>query len=280
MTTMTSMQNDLIDIGINLTSSQYRADVDQVIQHAYAAQVLQMVITGTSEQESQQALQLGDKYDPALQHLFSTAGVHPHHAKDWSSHTHATVSTLLQNPRVKAVGECGLDFNRNFSPRAAQEKAFNEQLALAVTLQKPVFMHERDAAETFCAILRDYRDQLSSGVVHCFTGEKKALFAYLDMDLHIGITGWICDERRGLHLQELVKAIPANRLMLETDGPYLLPRTLKEKPDNRRNEPAYLPEVCRIVSKCRGETPQHTASQTSQNARAFFNLPMPKQHHV
>lgn len=271
---MTLLQSYLIDIGINLTSSQYRTDVDQVIKRAYASQVSQMVITGTSELESQLALQLGDKYDPTLQHLFSTAGVHPHHAKDWNSHTHATISALLQNPRVKAVGECGLDFNRNFSPRAAQEKAFNEQLALAVALQKPVFMHERDAADTFCAILRDYRDQLSSAVVHCFTGEKKALFAYLDMDLYIGITGWICDERRGLHLQELVKAIPANRLMLETDGPYLLPRTLKEKPDNRRNEPAYLPEVCRIVAQCRAETPQHTAWQTSQNAREFFNLPM------
>ena len=134
-------------------------------------------------------------------------------------------------------------------------------------------MHERDACERFIAILREFRDQLPAAVVHCFTGEKKDLFSYLDLDLHIGITGWICDERRGLHLQTLVKDIPAGRLMLETDGPYLLPRTLKNKPADRRNEPAFLPEVLSVTAACRGVTPQVLAAQTTACAKAFFNLP-------
>lgn len=267
------MNDYLIDIGINLTSERFRHDVSEVLQRAYAARVQQMVVTGTSERESYRALELCQQYDSQEQHLFSTAGVHPHHAKDWGYETATVIKQLLQSPTVKAVGECGLDFNRDFSPRPVQEKVFEQQLALAVELQRPVFMHERDACERFIAILREFRDQLPAAVVHCFTGEKKDLFSYLDLDLHIGITGWICDERRGLHLQALVKDIPADRLMLETDGPYLLPRTLKNKPADRRNEPAFLPEVLSVTAACRGVTPQVLAAQTTACAKAFFNLP-------
>lgn len=267
------MDHNLIDIGINLTSERFKHDLKEVLQRAYAAQVAQMVITGTSERGSQQAHKLCEHYDLKKQHLFSTAGVHPHGAKNWGCETEAVIKGLLQCATVKAVGECGLDFNRDFSPRSVQEKVFAQQLALAVKLQRPVFMHERDAAERFLAILRDYRDQLPAAVVHCFTGEKKELFAYLDLDLHIGVTGWICDERRGLHLQELVKNIPVNRLMLETDGPYLLPRTLRDKPVDRRNEPAFLPEVLRVVAQCRQDSEAVVAAQTTANAQAFFGLP-------
>ena len=270
---MKKIRNNLIDIGINLTSERFRDDLNEVLERAFAANVVQMVITGTSEKESSNAAYLCGRYDPEGRRLFSTAGVHPHHAKDWSSSTLAALRQLFEMPCVKAVGECGLDFNRNFSPAAIQEKVFEQQLALAAELRRPVFMHERDAAERFRAILRDYRDHLPAAVVHCFTGQRKELFAYLDLDLHIGMTGWICDERRGMHLQSLVKEIPANRLMLETDGPYLLPRTLTSKPANRRNEPAFLPEVLRVVAQCRQETPEAVARQTTQCAQAFFGLP-------
>lgn len=267
------MRHYLVDMGINLTSSQYRSDVKEVIDRAYKANVLQMVVTGTSEKESEKALQLCEKYDPVAQRLFCTAGVHPHNAKDWNNACESTIKAYLDHPRVKALGECGLDFNRNFSPKAEQEKAFANQLALAVEVCKPAFMHEREASDTFLGILREYQDVLCAGVVHCFTGEKKDLYAYLDMDLFIGITGWICDERRGLHLQQLVKDIPAERLMIETDGPYLLPRTLKDKPVSRRNEPAYLAEVCKTVAQCRGESFEKVMQQTTENAKLFFNLP-------
>lgn len=263
----------LVDIGINLTHHSFEKDLEVVLDRAYQSQVLQMVITGTSEQESEQALQLCQQQDKTGKQLFSTAGIHPHNAKDWHTETRSTLKTLLQHPSVTAVGECGLDFNRDFSPRAIQEQVFEEQLALAVELGKPIFMHERDADERFIAILKAFRDNLTAAVVHCFTGEKKALYNYLDMDLHIGITGWICDERRGQHLQSLVKNIPTGRLMLETDGPYLLPRTLKIKPKDRRNEPAFLTEVLKTVAQHRQETPQETAQHTTNCARSFFSLP-------
>lgn len=267
-------QPSLIDIGINLTNKSFKKDLTQVLERAYQAEVLQMVITGTSEQESKQAFQLCQEYDKTATQLFSTAGIHPHHAKDWHSETLTTLKQLLAEPTVKAVGECGLDFNRDFSPRPVQERVFEEQLTLAIELGKPVFMHERDADDRFIAILKQYRDQLSAAVIHCFTGEKKVLYQYLDMDLHIGITGWICDERRGEHLQHLVKDIPTGRLMIETDGPYLLPRTLKTKPQDRRNEPAFLPEVLNTVARCRQETTQQTAMHTTACAQAFFKLPI------
>jgi len=174
---------------------------------------------------------------------------------------------------VRAVGECGLDFNRDFSPRPQQEKVLEEHLALAVELQLPVFLHERDANQRLLEILKDYRDHLPAAVVHCFTGEQAALFSYLDLDLHIGITGWICDERRGTHLHPLVREIPRGRLMLESDAPYLLPRTLRPKPKNGRNEPAYLPEVLREVALHRNETMEDLALHSTACARRFFGLP-------
>jgi TatD DNase family protein len=146
-------------------------------------------------------------------------------------------------------------------------------LALAVELKLPVFLHERDANQRLLEILKDYRDHLTAAVVHCFTGEQQALFSYLDLDLHIGITGWICDERRGTHLHPLVREIPRERLMLESDAPYLLPRTLRPKPKNGRNEPAYLPEVLREVALHRNESMEDLARHSTACARRFFGLP-------
>ncbi|MNE02697.1 Tat-linked quality control protein TatD [compost metagenome] len=171
------------------------------------------------------------------------------------------------------MGECGLDFNRDFSPRPQQERALEEQLALACELGRPVFLHEREASERLLAILGEFRDRLPAAVVHCFTGEKRALYAYLDLDLHIGITGWICDERRGSHLHPLVREIPAGRLMLESDAPYLLPRTLRPRPKHGHNEPAFLSEVLNEVARHRNETPETLAAHSTACARAFFGLP-------
>jgi len=263
----------LIDIGVNLTHPSLAEQREALLARAYAAGVQQMLLTGTSLGESQHALELCRQLDSNAEHLFSTAGIHPHDASSWNSDSYAALKALLAEPRVRAVGECGLDFNRDFSPRPQQELVLEQQLALAVELQLPVFLHERDADERLLAILRHYRDQLPAAVVHCFTGEKRALFNYLDMDLHIGITGWICDERRGSHLHPLVKEIPRGRLMLESDAPFLLPRSLRPKPKNGRNEPAFLVEVLREVALHRGETEQVLAAHSSAAAQAFFNLP-------
>ncbi len=263
----------LIDIGVNLTHPTFSSDPSAVVERAKAAGVMQMVLTGTSLADSEAALMLCRQLDESRLHLFSTAGVHPHDASQWTTDSLSQLRGLLGEPETRAVGECGLDFNRDFSPRPQQERALEEQLQLAVELQLPVFLHERDASERLVAILRPFRDQLSAAVVHCFTGEKPALYAYLDLDLHIGITGWICDERRGTHLHPLMKDIPEGRLMLESDAPYLLPRSLRPKPKSGQNQPAYLPEVLREVALHRGESEVQLAEHTTRCARAFFGLP-------
>ncbi|WAH57210.1 TatD family hydrolase [Pseudomonas silvicola] len=265
----------LIDIGVNLTNASFHEKHQAVLERAYAAGVAQLMLTGTEIACSEQSLALCEQLDESATRLFSTAGIHPHHASDWTATTERQLRDLLAQPRVRAVGECGLDFNRDFSPRPQQEKVLEQHLALAVELQRPVFLHERDASVRLLEILKDFRDQLPAAVVHCFTGEQKALFSYLDLDLHIGITGWICDERRGTHLHPLVGNIPRGRLMLESDAPYLLPRTLRPKPKNGRNEPAYLPEVLHEVARHRGESAEDLAAHTTACARAFFSLPTP-----
>ncbi|NRH29179.1 TatD family hydrolase [Pseudomonas sp. MS19] len=263
----------LIDIGVNLTHPSLAEQLDSIISRAYDSNVMQMVLTGTDLAGSELSLELCRALDANGQQLFSTAGIHPHSASEWNSDCRQQLRNLLREPEVRAVGECGLDFNRDFSPRPQQEKVLEEHLELAVELNMPVFLHERDADQRLLEIVANYRDHLPAAVVHCFTGEKRALFNYLDLDLHIGITGWICDERRGTHLHSLVPNIPKGRLMLETDSPFLLPRTLRPKPKNGRNQPAFLTEVLREVALHRNESLEALAAHTTATARQFFSLP-------
>ena len=264
---------DWIDIGVNLTDKAFIKDRSAVLERAWKAGISQMLLTTTSLDHADQVIEYCSEFP---QRLFATAGVHPHGAKQWQADSNQQLKRLSADPAVKAIGECGLDFNRDFSPRNAQIKALEDQLSIAAESRLPVFLHERDASETFVAVLRDFRDQLSGAVVHCFTADQKALYAYLDLDLHIGITGWICDERRGTHLHPLMRDIPAGRLMLETDAPWLLPRSMADKPKNRRNEPAFLLEVAQCVAQCRGESLQQLESHTSETARTLFDLPTPE----
>ena len=266
----------LVDIGVNLTHPTFAQSPRAVLDRAYAAGVAQLVLTGTSLNESEAALELCRELDEGQHRLFCTAGVHPHDASQWTSESTSRLKALLAEPEVRAVGECGLDFNRDLSPRGQQERALEEQLQLAVESGLPVFLHERDANERLVKILKPFRDQLSAAVVHCFTGEKRALYSYLDLDLHIGITGWICDERRGTHLHPLMGDIPATRLMLESDAPYLLPRTLRPKPKGGQNEPAFLPEVLREVARHRNVSELELAETTTECARSFFRIGAPE----
>jgi TatD DNase family protein len=256
----------LIDIGTNLTHPAFHADLDAVLARAHAAGVTRMLVTGTSVQESTAALALVKPRDG----LYCTAGVHPHNASECNDTTIPALRVLAQHPKVVAIGECGLDFNRNYSPHPDQEKWFRAQVELAVELQKPLFLHSRDAADDFVRVLKGHA--LPRAVAHCFTGEKADLHAYLDLGLYIGITGWICDERRGAHLLQLVKEIPADRLMLETDAPYLTPRSMRPQPKARRNEPAFLPHVLKTVAEALGKPQEEVAAQTTRNAQAFFGL--------
>lgn len=262
----------MIDIGVNLTGKAFGGDRGAVLDRAQAVGVSGVIVTGTTVDESRAAVALCAER-PTFLHC--TAGVHPHHAKDWTATSSAALRELTSEPAVVAVGECGLDYNRNYSPPAAQRDAFDAQLALAVDVRLPVFLHERDAAEDFRRAVAEHRGGLVDGVVHCFTGNEDALRAYLDLDLHIGLTGWICDERRGKELFDLARLIPSNRLLIETDAPYLLPRTIRPRPRSRRNEPAYLTWVRDRVAEARDESPQAVAQSTAANARRFFRLPQP-----
>lgn len=259
-----------IDIGANLTHDSFDGDREAVIARAAAAGVAQIIVTGATVPGSRCALELARAH---AGRLFATAGVHPHHAGELSSAQLPALRSLLQEPAVVAVGECGLDYFRNFSPRAAQRAAFELQLQLAAECGKPVFLHQRDAHEDFIAALREYRAALKGAVAHCFTAGERELDAYLELGLSIGITGWFCDERRGAHLAALVARIPVQRLMLETDAPYLLPRDLVPPAPTRRNEPMYLPHIGSAVARARGESPAACAAHTSAHARQFFALP-------
>jgi TatD DNase family protein len=255
----------LVDIGANLTHAAFRADLGAVLQRAREHGVGQIIVTGTSVAESRHAVELAQAHG-----LHATAGVHPHHARECDDSTIPSLREIAAHPRVVALGECGLDFNRNYSPHPDQERWFEAQLGLARQLGKPVFLHSRDAHPRFAQVLK--ANDVAAGVAHCFTGEAAELRAYLDLGLYVGITGWICDERRGAHLLELVKEIPGDRLLVETDAPYLTPRDLHPQPKARRNEPAFLPHVLRAVARARGEAPEALAEATTRNARRLFRL--------
>jgi TatD DNase family protein len=261
---------DLLDIGANLGHESFQSDFDAVLQRASEHGVNRMVVTGATRDGSAHALRMA-AFHPGK--LWTTAGVHPHHAIDYDDATDEALREWMSDPLVRAVGETGLDYNRNYSPRDVQLRAFERQLKIAVDVQKPLFLHQRDAHGDFVALLRRYRDKVPAAVVHCFTDSAEALRDYLALDCHIGITGWICDERRGTHLRELVREIPSNRLMLETDAPYLLPRSVRPQPAHRRNEPMYLKHICEEVARDRGEAAEVTAANSTATAEAFFGLP-------
>jgi TatD DNase family protein len=251
----------LVDIGANLTHNAFRDDLDAVLARAREAGVETIIVTGTTVEESRRAATLS---------LPFTAGVHPHHARDCGPDTISQLKDLSKNPNCVAIGECGLDFNRNYSPHPDQEKWFVAQLELGLELGKPLFLHSRDAHPRFAEVLKNCK--VKKAVAHCFTGEREELKAYVELGLYIGITGWICDERRGKHLLELVREIPRDRLLLETDAPYLTPRDLRPQPKARRNEPAFLPHILHTVARALGRPAEEVAAETTRNARTLFSL--------
>lgn len=260
---------DLIDIGANLTHDSFDRDRAEVLERAAAAGVRRLIVTGTSVTASLQAAALCEIHP---QTLFATAGIHPHHARDFDVHAGNALRALLANPAFVAVGECGLDYFRDFSPRDAQRRAFEAQLELAAETGKPVFLHERDAHADFVAQLKPARSALAGGVAHCFTGGTAELDAYLALELHVGITGWVCDERRGQALRTAVPHIPLDRLLLETDAPYLLPRDLPAPPRDRRNEPAHLAHVLERVAALMNLPSDEVAAAATANAERLFGL--------
>lgn len=258
------MHNNLIDAGVNLTNHQFDDQHQQVLDRAAAAGVTKMLIIGCDVATSIQSVELAIKYQQ-----YATAGVHPHDARMATEQLESQLTELAKNQQVIAIGECGLDYNRDFSPRAVQRSVLRRQLALAEQLNLPVYLHERDASDDMLSILKEFKVR---GVLHCFTGDAIALQGYLDLGLYIGITGWVCDERRGKALQQLVPSIPLNRLLIETDSPFLIPRTVTPKPKSRRNEPALLSYVCETIAQLYDVAPHSVEKYTSDNFYRVFAL--------
>ena len=259
----------MIDIGANLTNRAFAGDLDAVLERAWTSGVERIVVTGTDVDSSERAIELCAR---APARLFSTVGVHPHDSAGVTADWIDSLEHLARQRCVRAIGECGLDFDRNYSPQDVQRRVFDAQLALAGRLGLPVFVHDRDAGAAVGELLARHRSTLRDAIVHCFTGDTATLRAYLDLDCHIGITGWICDERRGLDLAAIAPRIPDERLLIETDAPFLLPRTLTPRPANRRNEPAYLVWIARRLAEVRGQTVEHVCATTAANARRVFAI--------
>ena len=272
----------LIDIGVNLTSPRFEADRAEVLARASEAGLEALIITGVDVESSARALELclEQRAHPARLDeptLYSTAGVHPHDSGALKPDDLQRLHALHKaHPSlIVAVGECGLDYDRDYSPRAAQRACFEAQLALAVELQRPLFLHERAAHEDFYAMLKEAGAEVCErAVVHCFTGSERSLRRYLELGCSIGITGWLCDERRGGELRELAPLIPLNRLLVETDAPYLTPRSLRPKPKKGRNEPAALPHVVATLAALRGEPLERVWRESTHNATRLFQLPL------
>jgi TatD DNase family protein len=261
---------DLIDIGVNLAHDSFDHDRPEVISRAAAAGVRRLIVTGSTVASSKAALDLALEYPGRL---FSTAGVHPHHASEFGPGAAADLVGIAAHPAVVAIGECGLDYFRDFSPRPLQRRAFERQLGLAAATGKPVFLHQRDAHADFLAILRGQIADLTGGVAHCFTGTRAEMEDYLALGLYIGLTGWICDERRGEALRAAVPALPLDRVLIETDAPYLTPRRPGERRASRRNEPAFLPLVLERAALCMGVDAATLAAASTRNAERLFRLP-------
>ncbi|MDR1721628.1 MAG: TatD family hydrolase [Methanobrevibacter sp.] len=270
---MESNNYKYIDIGINLMHKSFNKDREDLITEAENVGVFPLIITGTTENHSLEAIKYLEKYNKENgAKLFSTVGVHPHNAKEFTPDTLDNLEKMAQNPYVVAIGECGLDYNRNFSPRNKQKKVFEKQIDLAKKLDMPLFLHDRESYEDFSVILEKHQDGIKDMVVHCFTGTKKELETYLELGAYIGITGWICDERRGKGLLKLLNEIPLERLLIETDAPFLIPRDLKPKPKKHRNLPQYLPHIAKTIAKELGEDEEKISKICFSNTVKFFNL--------
>ncbi|MCY7295359.1 TatD family hydrolase [Alteromonas sp. a30] len=264
----------LCDIGVNLTNNRYLDDWQETVHTAAAVGVSKLIITGTNMQESKDAL---TQAHTLPEHLYATVGIHPHYAKEaidglGKPQFVEQMRQMLSDNKAVAVGECGLDFNRNFSPKTAQLAVFEAQLEIACECKLPVFLHERDAFDEQIRLLEAYRPHLVGGVAHCFTGNTEQMQAYLALGLYIGITGWLCDPKRGQALRDAVSHLPVERLLLETDAPYLMPKTLKA--NSKRNDPANLPYILQEVASLlpANLSTEQVANISYQNSLSLFNL--------
>tara|TARA_B100002049_G_scaffold216952_1_gene183195 strand:+ start:95 stop:874 length:780 start_codon:yes stop_codon:yes gene_type:complete len=253
------------DAGVNLLDSRF--DANDIIARAQQAGVSKLCVITTHPNEWKSAVALHKAFPDTCCY---TIGVHPHNAKDVLPEHYEMQREMATQPGCVAIGECGLDFNRNFSAPEIQLTVFEAQLKIASELELPVYLHERDAFEQQLSLLKRYMPSLTGGIAHCFTGTKEQVEAYVALGLYIGVTGWVCDEKRGGDLREAVHSIPLNKLVLETDAPYLFPKSLR--PRKRNNEPAYLPHIGQYLSEHLGQTTETLRDCSYANTCTLFSL--------
>ncbi len=256
----------LFDSHCHLDDHLYDNDQKDVISKANAAGVSNMMVVGVTRKSSIKAVTLAEKFSG----LFASVGIHPHDAKDCNTNVLDKLEKLSESPKVKAWGEIGLDFNRMFSSKVVQEKWFIKQIERAVSLDLPIIFHERDSKGRFLEILKANTSGDVNGVVHCFSGNRSELLAYLSMGLYIGITGIITIKGRGAALRKLVPEIPDKRLLIETDAPYLTPAP--EKNHFRRNEPAFVKSVLLKLAETRGDNKEELSSIIFDNTCRLYNI--------
>ena len=256
----------LFDSHCHLDDRQFSKDLPQVLQNAAHAGVDRLTTIGIDRKTSFRAVRIAEK----IPGVTATVGFHPHDAKFCSETALTELTELAANPSVGAWGEIGLDFNRMYSPSAVQERWFVRQLAIAERLDLPVVLHERDSGGRLVEILRSDFSAGKTGVVHCFSGTADELGIYLELGLCIGVTGIVTMKQRGAFLRKLVPKIPEDRLLIETDAPYLAPAPERNK--LRRNEPAFVRSVLLALARVRGETPEKLARATYQNACRLYGV--------
>lgn len=257
---------DIFDSHCHLDDRSFNKDLANVVQRAHAADVNKMMVVGIDAQSSKKAVAIANQYEG----LFASVGVHPHDAQSCNDDILNDLKTLANDPKVKAWGETGLDYNRMYSPQKDQEHWFLRQLEMGSELQLPMIFHERDSQGRFLQILQAHWEVGRTGVVHCFSGSDKELHTYLDMGLYIGITGILTIKSRGQRLRQMVQNIPADRLVVETDAPYLTPTPERNK--YRRNEPAFVRTVLLKLAAVSDEDPNELATTVFDNTCRLFGV--------
>ena len=256
-----------IDIACNFTHESFKRNLEEVINNAENAGVEKFVLLCASLTDLDPIKQIQNN---APNKFFISAGIHPHHATETVEINYDQLLSQLQSITPHAIGETGLDYFRNISPPDIQKESFRMHIEIAKELNLPLYLHQRDAHNDFIRIIRENRKNFPKFVVHCFTGTQKELDDYLDLGAYIGLTGWICDAKRNIDLRQSIKNIPIERIMIETDCPYLIPKNLVNKPKNNINEPKYLPHIANEICELIGVEIEEFKSVTSKNAINFF----------
>ena len=259
--------HEIADIACNFTSERFDNDLDEVINQAIVNNITKFGLICSRLSDIDKLLEIYNRYS---KDMFFTIGVHPHHANEINEEYLKKLKEVINNNNPHAIGETGLDFFRNLSTYEEQIYAFEEQIKIAIDTNKPLFLHQRDSHDDFIKILRKYSSDINKSVVHCFTGTKEQLNDYLELDCYIGVTGWICDAKRNVELRKTIKNIPLERLMIETDCPYLIPKNLDEKPKNNRNEPTYLNHIANEVAALMKKDINDIREKTYKTSLSFF----------